>query len=404
MRRTIALTISGLLHTAAVLAAVLLRAPLGVPVESDEIVVEHVTLGAVPEPDQVLPTPPDTAPTDRRFEVSMRRLDDFAFDLAKIRDRANSLFPFLTLDLMFLDRVPGDLRAAQERLTNPLAAGVNGGSAPPLELTDAAAQELTDRAWSRRERWKHFGEIAALLSSRHPGRGRAPDLVRMYLDQNILQPYCDGDRHDPRFWAMLENAADHADFIDFIRSFTRRHPSSRTTTELLFLLDELTQGSRDVLLMLMETRPDEHLTFTRTHAPDGYALAVALKDRYGRWLLERGLDKVAVRRRYDEVRLRLLNTIIETTPDNYRAADAKYLAGEVLFDMNRAGDAGRIWRSIRPVETDAYHRAYTELVEELDSGAADARRVRRILSAEYGRWRVFSIDRLRRFGHYCDTF
>jgi hypothetical protein len=404
VRRSPAFALSAALH-ATVLAVLVGRSQLDrVPiVEPVGIVVENVSPDVLSDlPDQQLPAPAeDAAPL---WEASMFRLDEFTFDVARIRERMNVLFPFLTLDLMFLDRVPEDLRVARQRLTNPYGPGAAGVPAPGLDMSDAALQQITDRAWSRRQRWKHFSEIVNLTAAHHPNRGRLPDVVRAYLDQNILQPYCDGDKHDPRFWAMLENAADHADFIDFIRSYARRYPSSRTTTELLFLLDELAQGNRDVLLMVIETRPDEHLAFTRTMAPEAYVLAGAIKDRYGRWLVERGMTKAEVRRHYNELRLHLLRTIVETTPDNYRAADAKFLAGQVLWEMNRVGDAERIWRSMRPVEGDAYYRAYSELLEELSADPPLPRVIQNILRAEYGRWRVFSIDRLRHFGHHCDTF
>ena len=54
----------------------------------------------------------------------------------------------------------------------------------------------------------------------------------------------------------------HGDFIDFVRAFARQHPSSRTTTELLFLLDELAQGSRDVLLTLLDLARELQLHYS----------------------------------------------------------------------------------------------------------------------------------------------
>jgi hypothetical protein len=406
-RRTVALALSVVLHvTALALLAVRVAertAPAAPRATSSgkQIQIEYLPPPAAA--DALLPAPAD-AVDDGAFEASMLRLDKFNFDVAKIRARANSLFPFLTLDLLFLERVPRDLEAAQRQLADPSGSGEASGRAPALEVPDAEVQLLVDRSWTRRERWQAFAEIADLLTSSDPRRGRAADIVRGYLDQNILQPYCDGDTHDPRFWAMLENAADHADFIDFIRSYARRYPSSRTTSELLFLLDELAQGSRDVVLMLTETRPQEHLAFTRTHAPEAYALAAAIKERYARWLFDRGMDKGAIRRHYDDLRLRILETIIATTPEHYRVADAQYLAGQVLFDMNRRADAERIWRAITPISSDAYYRAYSELLTALASGPVDTTSIRRVLAAEYGRWRMFSIDRLRSFGHHCDTF
>ncbi len=51
-------------------------------------------------------------------------------------------------------------------------------------------------------------------------------------------------------WAQLGLAADHVDFIDFVSEYASQHPSSKTTTELLFLVDKLAQASLDALVTL----------------------------------------------------------------------------------------------------------------------------------------------------------
>jgi hypothetical protein len=372
---------------------------------NDENVVELVAPAAVETADDTpLGSVPEPNPAGD-IELPDRTVDGFSIDLEKIRAQRATLFPFLTLDLMFLAPLQHDVAAARTRLVNPFATGASPADPPPLEISNAALQEIVDRAWSRRRRWETFGPIATVLTSHAANGGRAADLVRAYLDDNILQPYCDGARRDPRFWAMLENAADHAHFVDFVRSFARAHPSSLTTTELLFLLDELAQGSRDVVLMLMETRPETDLGATRASVPDAWALAVELKQWYGSWLFERELDRQAVRERYDTLRLRLLQTIVETTPHGYRANDARYLAGEILFARQAFDAAAAAWRAIEPDVDDAYFRAYSDVRRVLDAtGPVDRVGIRRAIANEYGRWRVFSIDRLKRFGHECDTF
>jgi hypothetical protein len=64
----------------------------------------------------------------------------------------------------------------------------------------------------------------------------------------------------------------------------------------------------------------------------------------------------------------------------------------------------RVWRSIAPIPGDAYFRAYSEMLDALGDGPPDVSAIRRVISREYGRWRVFSIDRLHEFGHHCDSF
>jgi hypothetical protein len=158
------------------------------------------------------------------------------------------------------------------------------------------------------------------------------------------------------------------------------------------------------MIMMIETRPETDLQYTASLTRDGYELARTLKQHYGKWLFERQLDKPAVRALYDALRLRLLSTIVETTPDGYRASDARYLAGEILFNQGNLTEAQRVWRSMRPDPNDAYVRASSEVLEALAVDIPNPRELRRVLQAEYGRWRVYSIDRLRHFGHSCDTF
>jgi hypothetical protein len=48
--------------------------------------------------------------------------------------------------------------------------------------------------------------------------------------------------------------------------------------------------------------------------------------------------------------------------------------------------------------------AYTQIRQALSVSPLNNRTIRRALDAEYGRWRMFSYERLRAFGHRCDTF
>jgi hypothetical protein len=85
----------------------------------------------------------------------------------------------------------------------------------------------------------------------------------MYVEQNGLQPYADPGERDHRLWAQLAVAADHADFIGFISRYASEHPSSKATTDLLFLLDTLVQANLNDLATLMSAEPSEDLALTR---------------------------------------------------------------------------------------------------------------------------------------------
>jgi len=258
-RRLSGLAVSVVLHAAAI--ALLVMLPSSPRKNSQGRTSESaVTFIAAPhEPgdqpgDRELVEPPAAADT-RSSNAGHVEIAGFDFDIAKIRARRNALFAFLTTDLAFLDRVEAAIRSNHGRLVNPFAFRNRRTSKPPLSISNVRLQAIVDRSWSRRDRWLSFSEIAGLVQEHDPDEGRLPELLRAYLDQNILQPYYDADTRDPRFWTMLGLAADHIEFIDFIRGYARLHPSSKTTTDLLFLLDELAQGSRDALLMLIDTDP-----------------------------------------------------------------------------------------------------------------------------------------------------
>ncbi len=334
------------------------------------------------------------------------RVAGFDFDVARIRERRNTLFPFLTLDLLFLQGLDEQVRSTRRRMTNPFPPREPLTVRPPLSLDEAAMQGVIDRTWSRRERWRSFSELATLITAHDPDQGRLPQLLQRYLDANILQPYYQSGTPDPRFWTVLGLAADHADFIDFVRGFARRHPSSRATTELLFLLDELVQGSRDALLILLDANPAADLERTRLADRNAYELAVAVQRQYRQWLAQRQLDSAAaISARYDELRLRLLSTIVESTPAGYRAADARYLAGEIFFYQKNTPEALRWWGAITPDAGDSYAIAYPELLQELKSPSGlSAAEINAILGGERSRWLEVSRRRLRQFGHSFTTF
>jgi hypothetical protein len=370
--------------------------------------VTYVSPGAltVPPPDQVLVEERDAGAA----AGSAAEQADEGFDatVARIRSRKDTLFPFLTGELLFLARIDEQRRTTEQRLVIPYASPRRKPHAtkPPLQLSQPAMQRLVDKAWSRRDRWRRFSEIARLAQTTDADEGRLPDLLRAYLDQNLLQPYHDSRTRDPRFWAMLGVVADHVDFIDFVRSYVRTHPFSKATTELLFLLDEFTQGSRDALLMLVSTRPEIHLEDTRAAHPEAFHLAVDVRQHYLEELEQRKLDSTAtISEWYDQVRLRLLSTVVETTPDGYRSADARFLMGEILFNQNKMSEALRVWRGITPDPRDTYVMAYSEILGQLQSpNGGSGAEINRILGAEYRRWLDDSEARLRQFGYAFDRF
>ena len=374
-----------------------------------------ITLAHVPE--ESVKKPADTPPVSRetavaegdtraRFDEPPLQVAGLELEIEKIRQQRDALFPFVTASLPFVDELLEKYRSAPGRLVNPFGRERHPSNLPPLALRDADMQRLIDRSWSRRERWRNFAEIARLLESHDPDVGDAPALMRGYLDQNLLQPYFDTRSRDPRFWVMLGLAADHRQLVEFIATYVRDHPSTRTATELLFMLDEFAQASRDAMLMLLSTDPRNDLALTRDADPASFELARSIHEHYRQWAEDQGLDDTkSLRARFDEVRLRILMTIIESSPDGYGTSDARFLAGRILWDRNDVSGAVGWWRGMKPDGRDSYAEASQAIAREIStSGDAMVGGILRALGGEYRRWITFSKERLQSFGYAFDRF
>jgi hypothetical protein len=365
-------------------------------------------------------------PTDdnirRDYGSTTVKLPGFEYNVAKIKARATLLFPFVTpgLSLGRFGIAPHpELRDGfHDPLASVAAADKSRGS-PPLVLSDAALQALVDDTWSRRDRWPLFRRIEKIAETHHPDAGKLPALLHEYQAQNGLQPYLDASIRDPRLWTELGLAADHVEFIGFISRFASQHPSTKATTELLFLLDKLAQASFDALVTLLDTMPDPQLRWTHDANRGAYDFIVDIRHHYANLLVRKGLSSSeALAAHFDKVRLDILAGILRTTPGGYRANDARFLIGSVYWRQQNIGGALRTWRAMTVDRTDGYAASIARILSAIathtggDRGDVDTREttrllaadIERILRAEHGRWIMFSMDRLKQFGFHFDTF
>jgi hypothetical protein len=365
---------------------------------------------AAPPPGDSAGPPPREESPGISGDAAELYVGGFTFDIDKIARRRDLLFPFITGDLAF-ERMANRLAAASDpRMTNPYAAA-KPSQRPPLVIAGKELQRIVDRAWSRRDRWQSFSEIRSLIDRYDGQSGGVPLVLGAYLTQNILQPYYDAAIPDPRVWVMLGLSADHIDFIDFVAAYVRDHPSTRTATELLFLLDKLVQGSRDALLALLALDPTTEADFTRQSNRDAFTLLFQIQQHYRRILAERGLvTPEQVVEHYDQVRLTLLRAIVATTPDGYLTSDARFLAGAIAWHAGRDDEAIDWWSTLRPASGDMYYQASSRLRDLLDRTPlqerrhVDPREIKAVLDAESGRWLMSSFDRLKQFGYRFETY
>ena len=369
-------------------------------------------LNPVPETGRNWTIPPDDA-------AATLRLPGFNIDVSKISDRVYVLFPFLTPGLSLDHFVQPPRREKQTRLVNPLARPRAGrpDEGGPLVLDDEALQALIDKSWSRHERWTAFEPIRQLAETHSAGDGRLPDLLRMYNEQNALQPYTDTEIRDPRLWAQLGLAADHVSFIGFIRQYASEHPSTKAATELLFLLDRVAEANRDALKALLDSEPTETLDWTRAGSAKAFQLVSRIRFHYQQELNKRALmSEESINVFYEKTRLAILRAIVETTPNGYRAGDARFLIGAIHWRQRHPAEAMRWWRQLAGGAADARLPGTAQMAlvfagpaRRADNPAALRdpvllRDIERVLNNEHGRWVSFSYDRLLRFGYRFDSF
>jgi hypothetical protein len=335
-------------------------------------------------------------------------IQNFTFDFGKVSERATELFPFLSLQLPF-DSHPVDHSAARRRLANPFASGAPGDANPPLVVSDSALQTLVDSAWSRRYRWRTFRPVRELTSRYNADTGRLPLLLRRYADETMLQPYLDTEIPDMRLWTELGIAADHADYIEFITRYATEHPASKATTELLFLLDKLAQGSYDALATLVGMNPSR-MEWTRSTNLEAYQLFTTMRRVYRGHLQSKGLDDyVALRLFFDRIRVAILSGIVRTTPNGYRASDARFLIGSIYWRQLREEEAVRWWREMTVNPEDSYRAAAAQILDAVGRAGANIQRIDRgavndALDAERRKWVDFWEARLGRFGYSFDVY
>jgi hypothetical protein len=336
------------------------------------------------------------------------RVAEFTFDFAAVVSRAASLFPLLehpVIDELARVRRENDAEA----LKNPLLHVESpAAAAPPLELSAEQLQSLTDKAWSRRDRWRAFQSIATLANRHSASQGRVPDLLRAYVDQNLLQLFVDTSIRDPRLWAQLAVAADHRDFVEFIVAYAAQQPGTKGRTELLFLLDKIAQSNLHALITLVDSNPAVQLQATRAASDDAYRALVTMREHYLAEIERLGIgSREALISHYAEARLTMLGNILRTTPDGYRAGDARYLMGTIRWERGDRTEAIETWRRIEVVEpSDTYARTYSAILAAIRSAEGDSigRAIDKSLASEHSRWVMQSIDRLLGFGYRVDTF
>jgi hypothetical protein len=330
-------------------------------------------------------------------------------DIDRIGGHLQVLFPFVDPGLAidaFFPSLPSPSRLTFENPYKKATAERTPTKNRRLTLDAAALQALVDKSWTRARRWQAFDAIRRMTIDGNPHDPALATLLSLYRDQNALQPYADGAVRDLRLWAQLGLAADHVDFIGFIRGYAAAHPSTKVTTELLFLLDTLAQANADALAVLVETDQAGDLEWTKNNHPRAYLLARDIQRYYAQDIVRLGLtSRPAVEAFYDNGRLSILTRIVETTPDGYRADDARFLIGEILWREDRREAALRTWRQMtgRPAEA-TYATVIAQLQSAVQAPKPDAHNIRFILSNQQGRWTALADDRLRRFGYRVDMY
>jgi hypothetical protein len=356
---------------------------------------------SIPRSLAVLP-PPNEPVEVEIVDLSDLRDQAFDFDIEKIGSRAGRLFPFTEPVLLSSTiSAPGTGgNVGKFVMGSDLAA-----QSPVLTLSAQEMQAVLDASWSRRHRWDSFQQVLDLVQRFDPRQGDLPMLLRRYVNDNLLQPFNASQNPEPKVWGVLSVAADHFEFVQFITTFVERVPSSKATTELLFLLDKLVQANLHAALALFKLDTVNGIAWTKSMSPKGAETLVDLQRHHENALGNRGIwDESALALQYDDVRVGILEHLIRTTPQGYRVNDARFLIGEIYWQQGRLTEARDVWRRIAPEASDEYFGVYSDVRTNLTAETTSRVRIDAALNEQTRRWIQASFERLRHFGYRFDTF
>jgi len=318
------------------------------------------------------------------------------------------LFPFVTPGLAIESFFPVEASPARLVFENPYrrpTVSRDTQTLPALHRSAAELQTIVDSAWSRARRWQSFAIVRALAGAYDADDERLATLVRLYREQNALQPYADGAVRDLRLWAQLGLASDHAAFIGFIRDYVSAHPGTKCGTEMLLLLDTIAEANEDALAVLAETNQPGDLAWTKMAHPRAFELARQIQRQYAHTLERMHLtSRISIEEYYERQRLAILAGIAQTSPKGYRADEARYLSGAILWKELRHKEAFRVWRQMSSAPEGAHAAAIEQIRIAVRAADPDERNIGFILANDEGRWRSFAAGRLKRFGYRIDTF
>jgi hypothetical protein len=155
---------------------------------------------------------------------------------------------------------------------------------------------------------------------------------------------------------------------------------------------------------VLDTNVSHDLARTATLSPQAARLAAGISSDLRIWLASHGYTQHQVGPAFDQVRLRVLSTIVETTPDGYRESDARFLAGAIFFRQANLEEAMQWWVKMRPQNDDTYADAAKAILAILDPGKVNVGALRGVLWGESARWHDVNYARLKKFGYRCDSF
>jgi hypothetical protein len=350
---------------------------------------------------------PAPVPRNEPVEIEIVALSDigdpvFNFDIQKIGNRIGRLFPFNEpISLASMTQTTGTGGGVKVFEMAPHLPAPS----PTLILSPLEMQTVLDASWSRRDRWDWFQQILDLVWRFDPQQGDLPPLLRRYVSDNLLQPFNASRSPEPKVWGLLSVAADHFEFLQFIRTFMERVPSSKVTTELLFLLDKLVQANLQAALSLFTLDTSHGIEWTKRVSPKGAEILMTLKGHQAHAISSRGIsDESGIARAYDDVRVGILEHLIRTTPQGYRINDARFLIGEIYWQQGRRADAREVWGKIEPDSSDDYFIVYSDVRTSLAAEMRSRVPIDIALNKQTRRWLQASSERLRHFGFRADRF
>ncbi len=215
-----------------------------------------------------------------------------------------------------------------------------GNMKPVFWMDDKKMQQTLDD-WMKLTKSQMVKNLETLIKKFDNNSGDLPKMVRETYNQNLIRIIYTTDKYTTMI-DFFEEGLFKPDFLTYILNYMKTQPYTKTSTELLFVMEKFYMFEWQMLNLI-------HNRLTQPNPGRDVKIKVIndIARKYNQLMLEHGIQsKEDLNELYFKRRLEITNLILKNS--DYRKNDALFVKGWLLFEHGRESKAYEVWSSIKP--------------------------------------------------------